>query len=538
MKKKFNPEIVDYFVSLDPSGNNKYLDWLVKAMNSENTVNRVNHEIGGINSTEPTDETAKFLMQLVIRFHNVLPYMVYVENGVKVGTKDLYDYKVSDTDMISHLEHDIENAEERKRNKEGLKDAKKNSDLIYKDSNWLVVRPKTWEASCVYGSGTKWCTTSKHTDSHFDRETKRNFLIYVINKNLSADDNLYKVAWQIPFSKNVKKFLKNDGESNLIFDLYKIKLWDASDSNIVNKANIGEDYLDSVPKSVKATILKYMDNIMQEYYSNVGFSDDVKIMALIETFGFNEEVSSSIEQESWKHYGLDVYTVQELGEVFCVGYEYEMRYAKNIYVNDYIDDVGELSILNNMRNKEQYISISDAHYIALDSADNYIGDLSDEEILKNAEYSKYVEIYEILEKHKIHTTILETNREEIEEFMSRYGDLEKDEEEELEKLEKESDEIEKYLEKIFEDIKNKLRDKYYEDELSEMEDNPLRWLYNFGYLDRNDNILPEYENMVSIDRRQLVEDLIDDFDYSELGDGSNVHNIVINDETYYMIRIE
>jgi 3-methyladenine DNA glycosylase AlkC len=44
VKKKYpevDPAIIDYFVKEDPSGNNKYLDWLVKAMTHGPTIQSV-----------------------------------------------------------------------------------------------------------------------------------------------------------------------------------------------------------------------------------------------------------------------------------------------------------------------------------------------------------------------------------------------------------------------------------------------------------------------------------------------------------------
>jgi len=67
---------------------------------------------------------------------------------------------------------------------------------IYEDSNILIVKPLTYEASCKYGSGTKWCTTMANTPTYFDQYTSGNdqALYYVILKKFDRSNKFYKIA--------------------------------------------------------------------------------------------------------------------------------------------------------------------------------------------------------------------------------------------------------------------------------------------------------------------------------------------------------
>jgi len=68
-------------------------------------------------------------------------------------------------------------------------DAKK----LYEDDNLLIVKPLTYESSCKYGSGTRWCTTS--TQSHFKSYTEDGqSLYYVILKKFDISNKFYKIA--------------------------------------------------------------------------------------------------------------------------------------------------------------------------------------------------------------------------------------------------------------------------------------------------------------------------------------------------------
>ena len=78
--------------------------------------------------------------------------------------------------------------------KEKERQLEKQVDKIYEDDRFLVVKPKTHQASCKYGANTKWCTTSQ-SDDHFKRYTSGNqALYYIINKNKSTNKDYSKVA--------------------------------------------------------------------------------------------------------------------------------------------------------------------------------------------------------------------------------------------------------------------------------------------------------------------------------------------------------
>lgn len=66
---------------------------------------------------------------------------------------------------------------------------------LFEDKNILIVRPLTYEASCKYGAGTKWCTTMAGQPSYFKSHTSDNqALYYIILKNFNRDNKFYKIA--------------------------------------------------------------------------------------------------------------------------------------------------------------------------------------------------------------------------------------------------------------------------------------------------------------------------------------------------------
>jgi hypothetical protein len=80
------------------------------------------------------------------------------------------------------------------RDKQKEKQLGSQAQKVYEDDKFLVVKPQTEEASCKYGSNTKWCVTSKGS-GHFGRYTAGNQgLYFIINKANSTNQNYSKVA--------------------------------------------------------------------------------------------------------------------------------------------------------------------------------------------------------------------------------------------------------------------------------------------------------------------------------------------------------
>ena len=99
--------------------------------------------------------------------------------------KDINQYK-----SFEELDNALSPLYEKRKEKE----LEKQADKIYEDDKFLVIKPKTEEASCKYGSNTKWCVTSRGT-GHFQRYTSgAQGLYFIINKTNSTNKNYSKVA--------------------------------------------------------------------------------------------------------------------------------------------------------------------------------------------------------------------------------------------------------------------------------------------------------------------------------------------------------
>ena len=110
----------------------------------------------------------------------------------------------------------------KKSRREVEREAKAGAELVYETPNRqvLLFRIKTHAASCYYGANTRWCTTTKDSPGHFQKETQNYGLYYLVDRTRQRP----KLAVQIPHRKGspILVWKENDDKTNLgyLLDLY------------------------------------------------------------------------------------------------------------------------------------------------------------------------------------------------------------------------------------------------------------------------------------------------------------------------------
>jgi hypothetical protein len=179
-------ELIEMLSNADPSGNNKYLDWMIKT------------SLGFKRYT--TTPTADNVLRTVSEFHRLL-------SGIR--QKDINSYKT-----LLDLNQAVIEAKSKEEEKKVAKQAKK----VYEDDTAVIYAPFTVQASCKYGAGSKWCIAGTsggdNYNTHFDSYSKHSNFYFFINKQMSKNTNPkdYKYALQWKF---------DDGDS--------LTWWDAED---------------------------------------------------------------------------------------------------------------------------------------------------------------------------------------------------------------------------------------------------------------------------------------------------------------------
>ena len=149
-----NINLIDLIAEADPSDSYKYLGFLIKMLkenSSNNNMNILQHIFGEENLLElkKFDDHSK-------------------SNRVKVKDISLYN-------SFKQIKDEVRYADEIIR----IKEMEKQTKILHKDDEWLVLIPLSYEASKLYGNGTKWCTTQEKYWNQYISDYK---IIYIINR--------------------------------------------------------------------------------------------------------------------------------------------------------------------------------------------------------------------------------------------------------------------------------------------------------------------------------------------------------------------
>jgi hypothetical protein len=186
-------DLVDMLSAGDPSGNNKYLMWM---------VGQVMGQGGGDNIP-----LADAIVDAIERYHkqvNRLNTEMATEAGVgDRATKNPKD--INSFSDVNELIKVVKVAEAKTTDKE----IKKEADKIYEDENIMVYAPLTVRASCKYGSGTRWCITSKGGgggyNSHFDSYSRDAVFYVITDKTTNQDRDSRQYKYSLQYYHNGKK---------------------------------------------------------------------------------------------------------------------------------------------------------------------------------------------------------------------------------------------------------------------------------------------------------------------------------------------
>ena len=186
------------FVEADTTPTKKYLDFMLKTWEDR--------KIGGPYRTTGT------IIKDVMKFNDLLPY---IEN------KDIYSKEYYGN--YQKLLDIIERAEEAREEKYFVKED--HIDVLLETEEFILLQPKTHKGSMKYGANTKWCTTTKNNESIFKNYTRDGFLVYLINKTETKNENYRKLALYLEFTQ---------GGVNDSIKIYDVKDKYAHESHLIS----------------------------------------------------------------------------------------------------------------------------------------------------------------------------------------------------------------------------------------------------------------------------------------------------------------
>jgi hypothetical protein len=213
-RTKFNQEQIDRIIQ---NVSQKYLMWVGKIFDSINFNSNFNdlviklREFDKISSNLPLTDINSY-------------------NNLEQLAKALFDYANRPRRQVKKVE---------------------GGNVVYDDNRFFVVNPLTHQASCYYGKGTKWCTTTD-SDYQFKQYNDDGKLFYILDKTKPTDDPYYKIAL-------LRKF-----NGDKIF-------YDAQDTTIKNIESVIE------PNYLKELITSIDDYLNSEYTGQIKIYSDKEL---------------------------------------------------------------------------------------------------------------------------------------------------------------------------------------------------------------------------------------------------------------------
>lgn len=224
----------------DPSGNNKYLDWMTNMV-----IQTPKQKVDIIEKIKCFHDNVERLsdknVQLIYAQHKNLSN---IEKILKTP-KDINAYTSwqSIKPMCEYFE------EQKPKNASRVK--------LFEDDKWLVVSPLTHAASCSYGAHSNWCVSTS-SSSYFSSYTAEGILVFFLDKKghnpKKKSANIYK------FALNIK------------YDHPELEYWDwytMEDARV--DANL---MMNLVPKVLLDKVEAYLADILKEVNKNSLVSEE------------------------------------------------------------------------------------------------------------------------------------------------------------------------------------------------------------------------------------------------------------------------
>lgn len=187
-------------------------------------------------------------------------------------------------------------------------EARNDIDKLYEDNEWLVVSPKSYEASVYWGHGTSWCTAYKDQRTYYDNYSRQGRLYINIDKRDGSKFQFHfeSDSFMDEYDHEIEKpiFENMEATSNLI-DFYEEELTPTN----FDKLSEAQNFYEFVERlNDRYFIARRTENTEVEYYN---WEQEYNIID-----SYNENTKTS--------YGFDEYDIDKSSKcVRLMSGEYE-----------------------------------------------------------------------------------------------------------------------------------------------------------------------------------------------------------------------
>jgi len=257
----------DFLSELDPSDKKKYLPFIVKSY-----LENVN---------------------LDLLTNRVIEYDTLVKRNL-VGQCDILRFK-----NFAQFDSYVIESRNIKSQREIRKQAKSDAEIVLNTEDLIIVRPKTHQASCFYGAGTKWCTIAdSNVYFNYYLFEQRITLYYLQVKSLEMKSklgpNLHKVAFVVRPNMDISVF---DASDKRIFRGNPFTQLDRSYNLNLLRRNYNLDLSLFRPKSINERMPDLITHYIHKGYEELNLFG-TGLRSLVDEIGNSTQLKSLILSEN------------------------------------------------------------------------------------------------------------------------------------------------------------------------------------------------------------------------------------------------
>lgn len=236
-------DVFDLLVKADPTKNKAYLQWMV----TKGISDWSNKTIIGFTVDAPR------LGTLVSKFD-----LLKTKKALPPEMRDINRFK-NEAELANALKSypdEVASKKDAKNNRAQELIDNGEAQVIVNNSKWLIVKPRTKDASCHFGKGTKWCTAATKSENLFDHYKKEGDLYTILLKGENK-------RWQFFMPKVIPQNLNDEGEDT------SVELKDERDKVVDDWRAWHKKY-----PEVFGEYLSFVTERVREYGELIAFVDD------------------------------------------------------------------------------------------------------------------------------------------------------------------------------------------------------------------------------------------------------------------------
>jgi hypothetical protein len=323
-------KLLDTIIEADPSGNQKYLGWAARRLNSRvmQYIKNAEGEAKEYDREVDVRDIEDNIRHYTRRIASTLP------KYHKFASMNLIDKNIDKFKDLGDFEHQVYNAEKEFNERETMrkleKGAKETSDVVMDTDDVMMVRPRSTEGSCYYGRGTHWCISYTRAQNYFDQYTGEGKAFYmVLFKHLPEDmDNNKNKKMALVYSPG------NDYEPEEIYDAADDEvgyggLEEAVKENLLAKgfmdsslADVGKklkgDKKTNYFKTGKEQLQAHFDTWRTEFYDQDTFEIPRDVKLAFDALGIDIEPDEDLSSEQQIQIAIETFdekVSEELNEI-------------------------------------------------------------------------------------------------------------------------------------------------------------------------------------------------------------------------------